>query len=181
MRQKQIVIISWYTLSYQPTLVLIFTILIPPLSLWLVLWKPLWKHFVTGRHYKWALPQSSIVFIKVGCDEPALLGLNHRPGPSLINTHRKLTPHCCCFPATEGYVNALVAVTQKCGILLISGVYVSAFHLHTCMFLHSISMCKCCLVYGPVLTWVSWCSFRLICVYACSVRACVCDFAERDH
>lgn len=122
--------------SYCPTLVFYLPNLNSPLT---VHWKLLWKHSVTGRRYKRALLQSSVLFIKAGCDEPALLDLNHGPSPSLINTPRTLTSRCCCccccFPATERNVNALVVVSPKCCTLFINRLCTCVFNLHTGMFL----------------------------------------------
>lgn len=114
-----------------------------------------WKHLVTGQLYKWAPPQSSILFIKVSGDEPILWGLIHRASHSLINTQPKVTLHCCCLPARQNAKALALVVTKTYYIFTVSGILV-----YMCLFtLKYVFVQMLIIVFGPCLTWESWCLF----------------------
>lgn len=165
--------------SYCPTLVFYLPNLNSPLT---VHWKLLWKHSVTGRRYKRALLQSSVLFIKAGCDEPALLDLNHGPSPSLINTPRTLTSRCCCcccFPATERNVNALVVVSPKCCTLFINRLCTCVFNLHTGMFLFA-WVCLSANAHSCLLARANVGVSLFILTSVCVLVVCVCVILLRE-
>lgn len=167
--------------SYCPTLVFYLPNLNSPLT---VRWKLLWKHSVTGRRYKRALLQSSVLFIKAAVmSQLCWIWIMDPVRPSL--TPRERWRHAAAAAASprrnEMLMHSWLCHRSAAHFLSVACAR-ACFYLHTGMFLFawvclSANAHSCLSARANV--GVSLFILTSVCVLV--VCVCVCDFAERDH